>query len=122
MITAATIDGNGTGRIPPVHPGEILYEEFMLPLSISQNKLSRELKVPPGRINELIKGKRSVSADTSLRLSLFFGTTPEFWMNLQARYDLEVAKDREWARLRREIIPYEAGRGEDCAESMHGVK
>jgi antitoxin HigA-1 len=80
-------------KISPVHPGEILLEEFMKPLDISQNRLARDLHVPPRRINEIVHGVRSISADTALRLARHFGTTAEFWINLQARYDLEMAKD-----------------------------
>jgi len=80
-------------KLPPIHPGEILLEEFMKPSGISQNKLGRDLHVPPRRINEIIHGLRRISADTALRLARHFGTTAEFWMNLQSRYDLEVARE-----------------------------
>lgn len=79
-------------RLDPIPPGEILLEEFMRPLDISQNRLGRELGVPIGRIHEIVHGQRSISVDTALRLARFFGTTPEFWMNLQLRFDLEVAE------------------------------
>jgi antitoxin HigA-1 len=78
----------------PVHPGEILYEEFLAPLSLSQYQLAKEISVPPRRINEIVHGQRRISADTALRLARFFGTSERFWLNLQARYDLEVEKDR----------------------------
>lgn len=78
---------------PPIHPGEILLEEFLKPLKISQNALSRDLDVPLQRINQIVLGKRAVTVDTALRLSKYFGTTPELWLNLQARYDLEMARD-----------------------------
>jgi addiction module HigA family antidote len=78
----------------PVHPGEILLEEFLKPLSVSQYKLAKELGVPPRRINEIVHGQRRISADTALRLARFFGTSERFWINLQARYDLEIEKDR----------------------------
>jgi addiction module HigA family antidote len=78
----------------PVHPGEILLEEFLKPLSVSQYKLAKELGVPPRRINEIVHGQRRISADTALRLARFFGTSERFWINLQARYDLEAEKDR----------------------------
>jgi addiction module HigA family antidote len=79
--------------MPPITPGEILKEEFMDPSEITQNALGRAIKVPPGRINEIIRGKRVITADTALRFAAYFGTTPGFWMNLQSHYDLEVAKD-----------------------------
>ncbi len=92
--------------IPPIHPGEILLEEFLRPLEISQYRLALATRVPPRRINEIVHGTRGVSADTALRLSVFFGTTPEFWMNLQAQYDLERAKDESQARIAREVKPF----------------
>ena len=78
----------------PVHPGEILLEEFLTPLAVSQYKLAKEIGVPARRINEIVHGERRISADTALRLARFFGTSERFWINLQARYDLEVEKDR----------------------------
>jgi len=78
----------------PVHPGEILLEEFLTPLTVSQYKLAKEIGVPARRINEIVHGQRRISADTALRLARFFGTSERFWINLQARYDLEVEKDR----------------------------
>jgi addiction module HigA family antidote len=81
-------------KLAPLHPGEVLLEEFMKPLKISQNRLGLALKVSPRRINEIVHGKRSITADTALRLSRFFGTSPEFWLGLQADYDLDIAKDR----------------------------
>jgi len=86
-----------------VHPGEVLLEEFLRPMALSQNRLARELAVPPRRINEIVHGRRSITADTALRLSRYFGTTERFWMNLQARYELEVEKDRLGSRLDREV-------------------
>jgi addiction module HigA family antidote len=90
-------------KLPPVHPGEILLEEFLLPLGISQYRLAKDVSVPPRRINELVRGLRAVSADTALRLARYFGTSERFWLNLQARYDLEVEKDRLGQRLEREV-------------------
>ena len=78
----------------PVHPGEILLEEFLTPLAVSQYKLAKEIGVPARRINEIVHGQRRISADTALRLARYFGTSERFWINLQARYDLEVEKDR----------------------------
>ncbi len=80
-------------EIAPVHPGEVLMEEFLGPLGVTQHRLAVEIGVPPRRINEIVHGKRRVTADTALRLARFFGTTDRFWLNLQTRYDLEVEKD-----------------------------
>jgi antitoxin HigA-1 len=92
--------------MPPVHPGEILLEEFMKLLGISQNQLARDLKVPPRRINEIVHGKRGITVDTALRLARHFGTSVEFWMNLQTHYDLEVAEDSKLVeRIGREVSP-----------------
>ena len=90
-------------KVPPISPGEILQEEFLLPLGISQYRLAKALTVPPRRINEIVQGKRGVTADTALRLARHFGTSERFWLNLQARYDLEIEKDRLGDRLRREV-------------------
>ena len=90
-------------KSPPIHPGEILLEEFLSPLGISQYRLAKETSVPPRRINEIVRGLRSVSADTALRLARYFGTSERFWLNLQARYDLEVEKDRLGKRLVSEV-------------------
>ena len=80
--------------MPPVHPGEILLDEFLEPLHVSQYQLAKSLSVPPRRINKIVHGQRRISAGTALRLARYFGTSERFWMNLQARYDLEVEKDR----------------------------
>lgn len=80
--------------MPPIHPGEILVEEFLTPLNVTQHKLAVAIGVPPRRINEIVHGKRRISADTALRLARYFGTSERFWMNLQGRYDLEVEHDR----------------------------
>jgi addiction module HigA family antidote len=87
----------------PIHPGEVLMEEFLLPMEISQYRLAKDISVPARRINEIVHGKRSITADTALRLSRYFGMTEHFWMNLQARYDLEVEKDRLGSRLDDEV-------------------
>jgi addiction module HigA family antidote len=78
--------------LDPIHPGEILLEDFLNPMEISINKLAREIDVPPGRISTIVNGKRSITADTALRLAAYFGTTPELWLNLQSDYDLRVAR------------------------------
>ena len=87
----------------PIHPGEILMEEFLVPLGLSQYGLAKDLSVPPRRINEIVQGKRSITADTALRLGKFFGMEAQFWMNLQSHYDLEVAKDAIAGKLDREV-------------------
>lgn len=91
------------GKLPPVHPGEILMEEFLEPMGLSQNKLALAIRVPARRINEIVHGKRSVTADTALRLGRFFGMSPEFWMTLQARHDLETARDELGDRLETDV-------------------
>jgi antitoxin HigA-1 len=83
-----------TAVMPPIHPGEVLATEFLEPLGVTQHRLAIAVGVPPRRINEIVHGKRGISADTALRLSRFFGTTDRFWLNLQSRYDLEVERDR----------------------------
>jgi len=80
-------------QLPPIHPGEILMEEFLEPMGISQYRLAKDISVPPRRINEIVHGKRSITADTALRLGRFFGMSPQFWLNLQTRYDLEMTED-----------------------------
>ncbi len=90
-------------KLAPVHPGEILREEFLEPLGVSQYRLAKDVSVPPRRINEIVRGSRSITADTALRLARFFGTSERFWLNLQTRYDLEVQKARLGDRLNREI-------------------
>jgi addiction module HigA family antidote len=92
-------------KFSPIHPGEILLEEFLKPMEISQYRLSKDIGVPPRRINEIVHQKRSISADTALRLSRYFGTSERFWMNLQSRYDLEVEKDKLGRRLVKEVHP-----------------
>ena len=88
-------------KIAPVYPGEILSEEFLKPIGITEYRLAKEILVPPRRINEIVHGKRSLTADTALRLAKFFGTSEIFWLNLQARYDLDIQRQRLGARLRR---------------------
>jgi addiction module HigA family antidote len=88
-----------------VHPGEVLFEEFLIPMGISQNRLARDIGVPPRRINEIVHGNRAVTADTALRLARYFGTSEGFWMGLQADYDLEEARERLGTRLERDIRP-----------------
>jgi antitoxin HigA-1 len=90
-------------KLAPVHPGEILTEDFLVAMGITQYRLAKGLGVPARRINEIVHGKRAISADTALRLARFFGTSAEFWLNLQAHYDLEVQRDNVGPRLEREV-------------------
>ncbi len=92
--------------IKPVHPGEILLEEFLKPMGISQYRLSKSIGVSPRRINEIVHGKRSITADTALRLSIYFGLSETFWLNLQTRYDIEKTKDKLKESLKKEIKVY----------------
>jgi addiction module HigA family antidote len=96
-------------KIPPVHPGEILFEEFLKPMEISQNQLGRDLRVSPRRINEIIHGKRSVTADTALRLAAYFGNSPSFWLGLQMDYDLGVVEDTLSAKIKKEVRHHATG-------------
>lgn len=95
-------------KLPPIHPGEILREEFLEPMGISQYRLAKDISVPPRRINEIVHGKRSITADTALRLGRFFGMSAQFWLNLQTRYDLEVTEDLLEDRLSEEVHTLEA--------------
>jgi antitoxin HigA-1 len=90
-------------RISPIHPGEVLQDEFLAPLGISQYRLAKDVSVPPRRINEIVKGERAISANTALRLARYFGTSEQFWLNLQAHYELEVEKQRLGNRLKSEV-------------------
>jgi addiction module HigA family antidote len=90
-------------KLAPIHPGELLLADFLEPMGISQYRLAQDISVPPRRINEIVHGKRAISADTALRLARYFGTTDRFWLNLQSRFDLEVERDRLGSRLQREV-------------------
>jgi addiction module HigA family antidote len=90
----------------PIHPGEILLEEFLIPLGISQYRLAKDISVPPRRIDEIVRGQRSITADTALRLARFFQTSERFWLNLQTRFDLELEKDRLGDRLECEVAAF----------------
>jgi len=90
-------------KLKPIHPGEILLEEFLKPMAISQYRLAKDTSVPPRRINEIVHEKRGISADTALRLARYFGTSKNFWMNLQSRYDLQCEKRKLKSRLDREV-------------------
>jgi len=93
----------GKKELKPVHPGEVLLEEFLKPMGLSQNRLAMEISVPPRRINEIVLGKRSITADTALRLARYFGNSPHFWLGLQRDYDLEIDEDILGDRLLREV-------------------
>ena len=94
-----------TTKLAPVHPGEILLEEFLEPMGVSQYRLAKDITVPPRRINEIVHGKRAVTADTALRLSRYFGTSDRFWLNLQASFDLDVRRDVLGGCLEAEVMP-----------------
>jgi addiction module HigA family antidote len=91
--------------LPPVHPGEVLREEVMAPIGLSANRLAHELGIPASRVLEIVNGRRAISADTALRLGRYFGTTPQFWMNLQAHYDLDVAREAHGKAIERAVKP-----------------
>jgi len=93
-------------KLQPIHPGEVLLEEFLKPMGLSQNRLALDIRVPARRINEIVHGKRRITADTALRLSRFFGTSPQFWLGLQMDYDLDIATDELADRLEKEVIAY----------------
>jgi addiction module HigA family antidote len=97
-----------TDKLSPVHPGEVLLEEFLKPMNLSQNRLAISIGVDTRRINEIVLGKRSITADTALRLARFFGNSPQFWMGLQSQYDLDIAEDVLGTQLDREVRPYSA--------------
>lgn len=92
-------------KLKPVHPGEILREEFMEPLGLSMNRLALDLRVPVTRVAEIVHERRAITADTALRLGRYFGTSPEFWVNLQARHELEMTRQKEQAKVEREVRP-----------------
>ena len=100
------INNMGKKKLQPVHPGEVLLEEFLKPMGLSQNRVAINIGVPPRRINEIILQKRRITADTALRLARFFGTSPEFWLGLQAQYDLDVTSDKLGERLERKVKEY----------------
>jgi addiction module HigA family antidote len=90
-------------KLDPIHPGEILLEEFLKPMGISQYRLAKDISVPARRINEIVHGKRAISADTALRLSMYFGMSERFWLNLQTQYDIDVQKDKLDEQLKQEV-------------------
>ena len=91
-------------KLAPIHPGEVLLEEFLEPLDLSQYRVAQDISVPPRRINEIVHGTRSITADTALRLARYFGTSDRFWLNLQTRYDLEMQRDLLGSRLEKEVM------------------
>src|SRR5687768_18377259 len=93
-------------KLSPIHPGEVLLADFLEPLGLSQYRLAHDISVPPRRINEIVHGKRAITADTALRLARYFGTSEQFWLNLQSRYDLEVERNRLGARLEQEVVVF----------------
>jgi len=93
-------------KLKPIHPGEVLMEEFLKPMELSQNRLALAIGVPPRRINEIVLGKRSITADTALRLGRYFGMSPQFWLGLQMDYDLDVTADNLENRLKKEVKPH----------------
>jgi addiction module HigA family antidote len=97
-----------TRVVPPIHPGETLREDLLQPLGLSANRLAMELQVPVTRVNDIVRGKRSITADTALRLARYFGTTPQFWMNLQANYELELAQDARGDEIADRVRPHRA--------------
>ena len=97
-------------KLSPIHPGEVLLEEFIKPMNLSQNRLAIDIGVDARRINEIVLGKRSITADTALRLGRFFGNSPQFWLGLQTQYDLDIAEDQLGKRLEREVRPLEMAR------------
>jgi antitoxin HigA-1 len=100
-----TGDFSITDKISPVHPGEVLHEDYLIPKGISQNRLALSMRVPPNRISEIIQGKRAITAETALRLARAIGTSPDFWLNLQMYYDLRIAEENLAGVLEREVIP-----------------
>lgn len=103
---------------PPIHPGETLLEDCMKPTSLSANRLARELQIPSSRVLEIVNGRRAISADTALRLGRYFNTSAQFWMNLQARYDLEIARDAVGKEINRAVRPRGAASIEQQAASL----
>jgi len=100
------MDDENRADLSPIHPGEILLEEFLRPLGLSQNRLGIDLGIPPQRVGDIVRGRRGVTADTALRLARYFGTTPQFWMHMQARYELDLARQQHLPeRIASEVRP-----------------
>ena len=96
-----------TKQLEPITPGEILFEEFLKPLDINQSQLAKDINVPPNRISQIIHGKREITANTALRLGKYFGIEPEFWLNLQVRYNMKVVKINDWSRIDKEVKKFQ---------------
>jgi len=109
-ITTRPRGGDSAQKLAPVHPGEVLLEEFLKPMGISQYRLAREISVPPRRVNEIVLKKRGVTADTALRLGRYFGTSEQFWLNLQSEHDLDMERDRLGERLLLEVTQLQSPR------------
>jgi addiction module HigA family antidote len=109
-VPSTTIEGTSMtkNRMRPIHPGEVLRKEFLMPLGMTAHALSQAIRVPATRVNDIVNGKRGVTADTALRLARYFGNSPEFWLNLQAAHDLRVAERDAAARIEREVLPRQA--------------
>jgi antitoxin HigA-1 len=107
--------------LAPIHPGEVLDQEFLGPLGVTQYRLAKETSVPPRRINEIVKGQRAITADTALRLAKYFGTSDLFWLNLQSKYDLEVQKDRLGKRLETEVRVFSPSRSKSRRTSVRNA-
>ena len=95
-------------KLTPIPPGEILFEEFMRPLGVSRNRLARDIDIPVSRVSDIVRGRRTVTADTALRLAEYFGTSPELWLNLQADFDLRILRAAAWPEIKRRIRPLKA--------------
>jgi antitoxin HigA-1 len=106
LTTTSSMKTSPSRKLPPVHPGEVLSEEFLEPMGISQYRLAKDISVPPRRINEIVLRKRAVTADTALRLARYFGVSEQFWLNLQSEYDLDLERDRLGDRLDAEVIRF----------------
>ncbi len=98
---------NDTDKLHPIHPGEVLQEEFLKPMGLSQNQLALAIRVPARRINEIVHGKRRITADTALRLGQFFGMSPAFWLGLQMDYDLDIAEDNSGEQIKNDVLVYQ---------------
>jgi antitoxin HigA-1 len=108
-------------RLPPVHPGEVLLEEFLKPMDISQYRLAKDMSVPPRRVNEIVLKKRGITADTALRLGRYFGTSEQFWLNLQSEYDLDVTRDLLGGRLNSEVVAFRPAASPVSGKPRSGV-
>jgi addiction module HigA family antidote len=107
-------------KLNPIHPGEVLLADFLEPFELSQYRVAHDISVPPRRINEIVQGKRAITADTALRLARYFGTSERFWLNLQARYDLEIERDRLGDRLKEEVAVLRRASSQRVCEAEAG--